>query len=181
MNQDEMFVICRSLARKYNDRQEYDDLVSVGVCKMLEMVEEGKTDKKLLYSHAKSAMYEYYNLRRGPVSVPKSSVAYSTRADDDPDGWTAYALQKALYGETVAYEDHMAETDPYEHDYEKKEWMRHIRLTAEKHLDDTQKKIIHLRYWQEKTQEEVATLFNMSKMWVSRQERLALDIICNNL
>ena len=110
MNNDDMMKMCRSLARKYNDKQEYDDLVSEGVLKCLELIAEGKTDKNLLYSHAQREMHDYYNVRKSVVYVPVRGKAHSMKQNDDVDGWTAIALQNALYGESVEYEEYMSET-----------------------------------------------------------------------
>ena len=70
MNENDIIKMCQRLAKKYKDPQEYDDLVSEGVLKALELVAKGKTDKNLLYSHVQGAMNEYYNIRKHTVHVP---------------------------------------------------------------------------------------------------------------
>jgi RNA polymerase sigma factor (sigma-70 family) len=181
MDNDDIMKMCRSLARKYNDPQEYDDLVSEGVVKVLEMVAEGKTEKNLLYSHAQSAMYEHYNLNRGPVKIPNSSQAYSTNIDDDVDGWTATALHQALYGDAVEYEDYMSQVPSTEELYEQKEWYAKVQTVAITCLTQEEWAIIRMRYWDDMTQDAVGKEMCRNKMWVSRHEKAALEKIRNNL
>jgi len=181
MDNDDIMKICRSLARKYNDPQEYDDLVSEGVVKVLEMVAEGKTDKNLLYSHAQAVMNEYYNLSRSPVKVPKSHQAKAMSADDDVDGWTATALHQALYADSVEYEEYMSQAPSTEDLYEQKEWFARVQTVAVSHLTQEEWAIIRMRYWDDLTQDDVGIHMGRNKMWVSRHEKAALEKIRNNL
>lgn len=175
MTNEEMYKMCRSLARKYNDPQEYDDLVSEGVIKCLELQQEGKTDKRLLYSHAQSAMYEYYNLKNKSVAVPNSSKAYSMGAEDEVEGWTSVALQHALYGENVEYEEYMSQTPSTEDLYEHKEWLAFVASLAITKLSESEWKIVKMRFWDDMTQEEVAKVLQISQQGAAKREKIALD------
>lgn len=175
MSHEEILRMCRSLARKYNDPQEYDDLVSEGVIKALGLVEEGKTDKNLLYSHIKSAMNHYYNLSRSSVRVPRSGQAHTMGGEDNVDGWTAVALQQALYGETVEYEDYMSQTPSSEEIYERAEWLTHIANLATTKLKKSEWDIIFMRYWKEMKQQEVAKVLQISQQALQKQEKMALS------
>jgi len=181
MNNDDIMKMCRSLARKYNDPQEYDDLVSEGVVKVLEMVAEGKTDKNLLYSHAQREMHDYYNVRRSPVYVPVGGKSHSMNSDTDVDGWTATALQQALYGDTVEYEEYMSQAPSTEDLYEQKEWFARVQTVAVSNLTQEEWEIIRMRYWDDLTQDDVGIHMGRNKMWVSRHEKAALEKIRNNL
>ena len=181
MDNDDIIKMCRSLARKYNDKQEYDDLVSEGVLKCLELIAEGKTDKNLLYSHVRNAMQDYYNIKRSVVYVPVQGTARTVSSDDDVDGWTAIALQNALYGESVEYEDYMSQVPSTEELYERKEWLARVQTVAFTCLTQEEWAIIRMRYWDDMSQDDVGIHMGRNKMWVSRHERAALDKICNNL
>jgi len=181
MDNDNIMKMCRSLARKYNDPQEYDDLVSEGVVKVLEMVAEGKTDKNLLYSHARNVMQDYYNIRRAVVHVPVQGAARIVSSDSDVDGWTATALQQALYGDSVEYEEYMSQVPSTEELYEQKEWYAKVQTVAITCLTQEEWAIIRMRYWDEMTQDDVGIHMGRNKMWVSRHEKAALEKIRNNL
>jgi RNA polymerase sigma factor (sigma-70 family) len=181
MDNDDIMKMCRSLARKYNDPQEYDDLVSEGVLKCLELIAEDKTDKNLLYSHAQGAMNEYYNIKNSVVYVPVQGKAKSMSSDDDVDGWTAIALQNALYGESVEYEEYMSQVPSTEELYERKEWLARVQTVAFTCLTQEEWAIIRMRYWDDMSQDDVGIHMGHNKMWVSRHERVALEKICNNL
>jgi RNA polymerase sigma factor (sigma-70 family) len=181
MTNDDIIKMCRSLARKYNDPQEYDDLVSEGVLKCLELVADGVTNVGVLHKSAAVAMNEYYNIKNSVVHVPVQGKAKSMSSDDDVDGWTAIALQNALYGESVEYEEYMSQVPSTEELYERKEWLARVQTVAFTCLTQEQWAIIRMRYWDDMSQDDVGIHMGRNKMWVSRHERAALDKICNNL
>ena len=181
MKHEEILRMCRSLARKYNDAEEYEDLVSEGYLRVLNLLEGGNRDSRLLYSHAQSAMNEYYNYSRGAVRVPRSSSASLTTAESVADSWTALALKNALYGDAIEYEEYMSETPSTEDLFEHREYLQHILNVASRVLSEVELKIIHMRYWQDMSQDEVGNALGYNKMWVSRKETKALETICNNL
>jgi RNA polymerase sigma factor (sigma-70 family) len=174
MNNKDILNMCRSLARKYNDPQEYDDLISEGVVKCLELIAEGKKDRNLLYSHAQAAMNEYYNIARSPVKIPKSNQAKSMMPDDDVDGWTAVALQQALYGETVEYEEYMSQVPSTEDLYEHKEWLAFVTTLAVTNLPKEEWDLLKMRFWEDMTQQEVADVLQISQQAMQKREKLVL-------
>lgn len=181
MNSDEMLKMCRSLARKYNDPQEYDDLVSEGVIAVLELIEKGETNKNALYTRAAFVMNDYYNIKRKPVYVPVQGKAKGMSIEDDANTWTDVAMHNALYGETVEIEEHTLQVPSTEDLYERKEWLARVHTVALTCLTQEEYAIIKMRYWEDMTQDEVGNVLCKNKMWVSRKEKSALDKICNNL
>lgn len=71
MQVDEIKTMCEKLASKYQSKQEFDDLVSVGVVKCLELVAEGVTSPPALYYRARDEMNDYFNRKSSPISYPK--------------------------------------------------------------------------------------------------------------
>ena len=181
MDNDNIMKMCRSLARKYNDPQEYDDLVSEGVVKVLELVAEGVSNIGVLHKSAAVAMNEYYNIKNSVVHVPVQGKAKSMSSDDDVDGWTSVALHSALYGEKVEYEEYMSQAPSTEELYEQKEWFARVQTVAVSHLTQEEWAIIRMRYWDDLTQDDVGIHMGRNKMWVSRHEKAALEKIRNNL
>lgn len=167
--------MCRSLARKYNDPQEYDDLVSEGVIKCLELIAEGETRKGVLHKSAAVAMNEYYNIKRSPVHIPVQGKAKGMTADDDVDGWTAVALQQALYGESVEYEEYMSQAPSTEDLYEHKEWLAFVTALAITNLTKEEWDLLKMRFWDDMTQQEVANVLQLSRIAITKREKRILS------
>ena len=95
MTNQEILDMCRRLASKYRNAQEYDDLVSTGVVRCLEMRADGVDEPSKLYHEARKEMGDYVNIRQSPVSYPRGGRArasakgdttvYVSRNDDDAD------------------------------------------------------------------------------------------------
>ncbi len=71
MNNQEILDMCRRLASKYYNHQDYDDIVSEGVVLCLKMRSEGITEPYKLYYSARTAMFEYVNVGLSKFSYPK--------------------------------------------------------------------------------------------------------------
>ena len=82
MTNQEILDMCRRLASKYRNAQEYDDLVSTGVCKCLEMRAEGVDEPSKLYHDARKEMGDYVNIRQSPVTYPRGGRARSNFKGD---------------------------------------------------------------------------------------------------
>ena len=78
--------LCKSLARRYRNTQQFDDLVSEGVLACYEALAEGKTTPSDFTGAARKAMHNYINVKTKAVSIPT--------------GWNAYAVSKAMSSET---------------------------------------------------------------------------------
>jgi len=181
MNDKDIVKMCQRLARKYNDPQEFNDLVSEGVIKALEMMREGKTDKNLLYSYVQGVMNEYYNIRRHIVYVPVQGKAKAPTMENESDKWTDVAMHNALRSDLVDLDENTATTPSAEIEYEKKEWLRYVKMKAYDVLDRVEWKIISMRYFDNMTQDEVAKQLSQHQVWVHRKEKAALEKIRNNL
>jgi len=181
MTEQEILKMCRNLAKKYKNRQEYDDLVSEGVLKCLEVLNKGAADKAALKSHARTAMQDYYNHKRKVVQVPVHGQAHSMSRDQETSNWTAMALQKALYTPSVEIREEMAMGESPETILERKQFIRHVFMTAFNCLTHDEWTIIRMRYWDGMTQDAVGKEMCHNQKWVSRREKSALEKICNNL
>lgn len=175
MNNDDIIKMCRSLARKYNDPQEYNDLVSEGVIACLELLEKGETSKNQLYTRAAFIMNDYYNIKRKPVYVPVQGKAKGMSADDNVDGWTETAMHNALYGESVEIEEHTLQVPSTEDLYEHKEWLAFVAALAISNLREDEWQIVKMRFWEDMTQEEVAKVLQISQQGAAKREKIALD------
>ena len=82
MNNQDILDMCRRLASKYYNHQEYDDIVSEGVVLCLNMRAEGIKEPSKLYYSARTAMFEYVNVGMSKLSYPKGR---SGRVASDED------------------------------------------------------------------------------------------------
>ena len=82
MNNQDILDMCRRLASKYYNHQDYDDIVSEGVVLCLKLRAEGITQPYKLYYNARTAMYEYVNVGMSKLSYPKGRSG-RTFSDED--------------------------------------------------------------------------------------------------
>jgi DNA-directed RNA polymerase specialized sigma24 family protein len=82
MNNQEILDMCRRLASKYYNHQDYDDIVSEGVVLCLNMRAEGIKEPFKLYYSARTAMYEFVNVGMSKLSYPKGRSG-RVASDDD--------------------------------------------------------------------------------------------------
>ena len=173
--------MCKNLAKRYKNNQEYDDLVSEAFIKCFEEFRKGNKEKNLLERHARVTMNDYYNHKRRVVSIPNSSLAHSISSEQETKGWTAMALQKALYAPAVEIKEEMAIGESPETTLERKQLTKHVFMTAFNCLTPEEWAIIRMRYWDGMTQDAVGKEMCHNQKWVSRRERSAIEKICNNL
>ena len=173
--------MCQRLAKKYKDPQEYDDLVSEGVMRCLELKNKGESKKNLFYTHAAFAMNDYYNIKRHSVNVPVQAKAKSMSQEDEIKSWTDLAMRNVLYSETVELDENCSTTPSVEIEYEKKEWLRYLKSKMVEVLDEEELKIIDMRYFGNMTQDDVSKHMSHNQVWVHRKEKEALMKIKNSL
>ena len=71
MNNQDILDMCKRLASKYYNHQDYDDIVSEGVVLCLNMRAEGITEPFKLYYSARTAMFNYVNVSLSKLSYSK--------------------------------------------------------------------------------------------------------------
>lgn len=183
--------LCKSLARRYRNTQQFDDLVSEGVLACYEALAEGKTTPSDFTGAARKAMHNYINVKTKAVSIPT--------------GWNAYAVSKAMSSETElegvtgmsdgtllsfvqamsnlteSVTDDTAFTVDHATLFEEKEYQAYVMSVAKETLSTEEMNIIQLRYFRDMTQDEVAEHMELSQKTVSRQEISALEKIKKKL
>ncbi len=85
MNNQEILDMCRRLASKYYNHQDYDDIVSEGVVLCLNMRSEGITEPYKLYYRARDEMSNYLNVRSSNLSYPKSRAGREAVKEDSTE------------------------------------------------------------------------------------------------
>ena len=82
MNNQDILDMCRRLASKYYNHQDYDDIVSEGVVLCLKMRSEGITEPYKLYYSARTAMFEYVNVGLSKFSYAKGRFGREAVQED---------------------------------------------------------------------------------------------------
>ena len=194
MNTDTIVTMCERLARRMGRPQHYEDLVSEGILKCLEILRETPdTHPANVYRAAKKRMQDYIHFDCHGLSVPASDAARSISRGNDTTDREDYsekgieALKVALSAESLEYDD---DTTCGNHATPEqllidKQTSHALTAIINNHLTDEEAEIIILRFFEEATQEEVADLFSLSQKSVSIREKKALRKIrlhaCNNL
>ena len=184
--------LCKSLAKRYKNTQQFEDLVSEGVVACYEVLAQGKTEPADFVGAARRAMNDYTNIKSKAMYIPSSSwtsraVSQSLAKDEELtsiDGvsyGTLLSLVQAMTNTTESAGDDTAFTVDHAELFEEKEYYAYIMSVVKKTLTPTERKIIQLRYIEDMTQDEVSDVFQTNKMWVSRHERFALDKLRNKL
>jgi RNA polymerase sigma factor (sigma-70 family) len=194
VNTDSIVTMCERLARKTGRPQHYEDLVSEGVLKSLEVLQDTPdTHPANVYRAARRRMYDYINFDCHGLSVPASDAARSIARGNDTTDRDDYsergleALRAVLTVEVTKYEDdlHCGKEATPEEILIEKQTSNALTKIINNYLTDAEAEIIILRYFEEATQEEVADLFSLSQKSVSIREKKALRKIrlqiCNNL
>lgn len=194
MNTEKVVTMCERLARRMGRPQHYDDLVSEGVLKSLELLHDTpNTHPANVYRAAKRRMHDYLNFDCHGLSLPASDAARTIARGNDTEGRDDYsergleALRSVLTVEPQEYEDelHCGKDATPEQLLIEKQTSHALTAIISKHLTEDEAEIIILRYFEEATQEEVANLFSLSQKSVSIREKKALRKIrlqaCNNL
>ena len=83
MDNQEILDMCRRLASKYYNHQDYDDIVSEGVVLCLNMRAKGITEPYKMYYRARDEMSNYLNVRSSNLSYPKSRAGREAVKDDN--------------------------------------------------------------------------------------------------
>lgn len=194
MDTETIVTMCERLARKMGRPQHYDDLLSEGILKSLEVLHvTPDTHPANLYRAAKKRMHDYLHFDCHSLSVPASDAARAVARGNDPTDRGDYskrgleALKAALTTEVVGYEDdaQCSNSATPEQVLIDKQTSQTLTELINECLTEAEAEVIILRYFEGATQEEVADLFSLSQKSVSLREKKALKKlqlqVCNNL
>lgn len=183
MNTETVVTMCERLARKMGRPQHYEDLVSEGVLKSLELLHDTPdTHPANVYRAARKRMYDYVNFDCHGLSVPASDAARAVARGNDTSEREDYSerglelLRATLDSEWSEYDEDFTESylPTAEETLINKDTGETLTRMILEALTDDESQIIILRYFEEATQDEVADLYGMSRQAVSLREIRAL-------
>ena len=185
MTDPEILKLCKSLARRYKNKNQYDDLASEGLLACYELRETGSATGKQDYIGAsRRAMNDYNNIKTKAVNVPVANASRmaskAISGDTETDGLegvtngTFLALMAAMSNSTELLAEDSAFTPDHAEAYEEREYYTHVLAIAIVTLNPTEWQILKMRYLDGMTQDLVADEFGLDQSWVSRHENVAL-------
>ena len=195
MTDPDILKLCKSLARRYKNQNQYDDLVSEGLLACYELRETGSaTDKQEYVRLARRVMNDYNNIKVKAVNIPSTWAARraskAISGDTETDGLdgvasgTFLSLMAAMSNSTELLSEDSAFTPDHAEAYEEREYYIHVISVAIVTLNPTEWQILKMRYLDGMTQDVVAEETGTHQRWVSRIEVNALDkmrsTLCNN-
>ena len=183
MNTETVVTMCERLARKMGRPQHYEDLVSEGVLKSLELLHDTPdTHPANVYRAARKRMYDYVNFDCHGLSVPASDAARAVARGNDTSERDDYSerglelLRATLDSEWGEYDEDFTESylPTAEETLINKDTGETLTRMILEALTDDESQIIILRYFEEATQDEVADLYGLTQQAVSLREVRAL-------
>lgn len=183
MDTDTIVTMCERLARKMGRPQHYEDLVSEGILKSLEVLHDTPdTHPANVYRAARKRMYDYINFDCHGLSVPASDAARSIARGNDTTDRDDYSerglelLKTTLSSEWGEYDEDFIESylPTAEETLINKDTGETLTRLILEALTEDEAQIIILRYFEDATQDEVADLYGMSRQAVSLREKKAL-------
>ena len=183
MNTETVVTMCERLARKMGRPQHYEDLVSEGVLKSLEVLDDTPdTHPANVYRAARKRMYDYVNFDCHGLSVPASDAARAVARGNDTSEREDYSerglelLRATLDSEWSEYDEDFTESylPTAEETLINKDTGETLTRMILEALTDDESQIIILRYFEEATQDEVADLYGLTQQAVSLREVRAL-------
>lgn len=183
MNTETVVTMCERLARKLGRPQHYEDLVSEGIVKSLELLlDTPDTHPANVYRAARKRMYDYIHFDCHGLTVPASDAARSIARGNDTNDRDDYSerglelLRTTLSSEWGEYDEDLLESylPTAEETLINKDTGETLTRLILEVLTDDEASIIILRYFEEATQDEVADLYGLSQQAVSLKESKAL-------
>ena len=177
MTDKEIMLMCKRLSYKYPQVSIRADLTSEAILAVCEMLDkELEVHPAKLYNAARLAMFDYVNLKTKVLNVPVNDTTRAIAAGRDVPKHSNYsqagidAIRNALQPSVEFDDEYLAPVEDHADGYEDKEYIeRGLGLLTERERD-----VIEGRYYDNKTQEELAVLHGISQSTLDRWEKVAL-------
>lgn len=180
MDAKEIMKMCKGIARRYKNPNQYEDLVSEGILACYETLNK-EPDAPLirLYRKANTAMHDYLNISCLAVSIPKSDVSRRLARDTDLDLGgidTNYSadgielLRMALKSEIVEADKSTVTQPSSEEIYESIDFLRVLYKTLSKELSGDEQLLFSMRFEEDMSLSECGQFFGMSKEAVHKRQ-----------
>ena len=150
MNNQDILNMCKRLASKYYNHQDYDDIVSEGVVTCLNLRATGVKEPSKLYYNARTAMFQYVNVGMSNFSYPKGMAGREAVTEDN--------------SEYVVYDEVDIPSEDLYGSYELKNSIENLK----KFLTDREWKVFMILYNNNNNLTDTADVLNLSKQRVEQ-------------
>lgn len=184
MDDKKILKMCKNIAFKYNRPYLHEDIMSECVLECYEQMSKGNTHPANLYRMANRKVHDFVNLKSLPVSVPMQveSRLLSIGTDIEERSMSKVGIEnlsRAINSTYIDIKGYETQTQDHAIEYEREEYFNHILKIAELFLTPLQWKIIQMKYLQDMSQVDIADELDITQQYVSLQENIALERICN--
>jgi len=184
MTDEEITKMCKSLARRYKNYNEYEDLFQEGILAIYEYLNKNPHALPArLYRVASTRMHDYINLDKLPVTIPASDVARTLARDPEAEvdsTWTPQAvdhLRLTLLGDTVS-EDKADLTAPSSEEiYMKSEQNSLLAQRVQEIMTPDDQLLIYMRFAEGMSQAECGEFMRKSRWWIYDREKTLMSKI----
>lgn len=177
LTDEEILSLCQSLAKRYRNKDTYDDLVSEGLVACYECRAEGKAHKKDYVGAARRAMNDFINIKSKAMSVPKTwasrAVSHALATDEgleDLEGVTdgTFALlMAAMRNDSTSVDEAMSTVEGAEAGFERQEFEKYLLSKIQGALTEEDWEFLLLVSDEDTTQAQVADILGISPQAVS--------------
>lgn len=173
LSADEIMLMCKKLAYKYHQVSMRDDLISEGILAVYERLDKDpEVHPSKLYNVARLSMFEYVNIKTKVLNVPLNDTTRAIAAGRDVPKESTYSqagvddIRNALQPSVEFNDEYVSPIESGAKGYEDKEFIKKgLNL-----LTDRERDIIKSRYYDNKTQEELATKYRVTQQAVALWE-----------
>lgn len=182
MTDEEIMKMCKSLARRYKNYTEYEDLVSEGLLAIYEWLDkEPFAMPARLYRVASTRMHDYLNIDTLPVTVPASDVVRRLARDNNANvdsTWTPQAIEHlrlTLLGKRSSKDEIDLTCPSTEELYITQEQDRLFLERLREALTTDEQLLIYMRFTEGMSQKECGQFWGKSRQWVTDKESVILS------
>ncbi len=161
-------LVAHIVKKYYTNGCDQDDLISIGTIGLIKAVDSFRSDKKIrLATYAARCIENEILMHFRNLKKSAQDVYISDPIDTDKDG------------NSLSFIDIIADDSDVEEEIDIKLKIEKLRVILSDTLDEREKQIIDMRYGlngqSELTQREIAKKLNISRSYVSRIEKAALE------
>jgi len=178
MNDNDILAVCKSLARRYKGRNDYDDTLSEGLLAAYESIDAGRSGTKQITGAARRAMNDYVN--HGSKLIKTPSGGPYRGISDDPEGRELDAVI-AMKGEVVSEDTVMPSVPSHAVAYEKAEYEAYLMTVAVTCLSPKEMTLMKELYFNDMSKVDLAEKYEVSSQAITDWEAKALDKIRDHL
>lgn len=182
MQAEDIQKMCRALARRFKNYNEYEDLIQEGILAVYEQLREKPTSPPAkLYRVALTRMHDYLNIDLLPFTVPASDAVRQLVRDNEAEVSSSYSqqgiehLRLVLMGEQVELERYQTTAPSTEEVYIQQQLDQKLSEGLKESLSQEDQLLFYMRFVEGLTQAQVATYLNTSQVWASKREKQMIE------